>query len=165
MYKSGLLLIFSLFTTQILLAQHSGMGTPSMTPKGMVEEVEEPSETHVFEFDHPVLMGCDDAEMTEVEKLTCTVEKMNTFFATYMHYPEKAKKAKVEGGVIVSYIVKTDGSIDEIKVLDDIGKGCGAEAKRLVNLMNTLDYKWVPANENSEIIETKVYAEVPFNIN
>ena len=140
--------LFIVISIQFSIAQHSGLGSTVDEPK----------------INHPVLDGCNDENLSENEKLLCTVEKMNFFFERYMAYPEKAMKAKLEGAVIVSYVVQKDGRVKEVKVMDDIGKGCGREAERLVKLMNSLDYKWVPSNPNEEFEETRVFAEVPFQL-
>jgi protein TonB len=56
------------------------------------------------------------------------------------------KVKKLVGKVYVSYVVEKDGSIDEVKVLKDIGYGTGEEAIRVLNNSP----KWIPAEQNGE---------------
>lgn len=56
------------------------------------------------------------------------------------------KVKKLVGKVYVSYVVEKDGSIDEIKVIKDLGFGTGEEAIRVLNNSP----KWIPAEQNGE---------------
>ncbi len=48
-------------------------------------------------------------------------------------YPDRARKAGIEGRVIVQFIVTEDGSIEDPRVIRGIGGGCDEEAVRAVN--------------------------------
>ena len=67
----------------------------------------------------------------------------------YKFIGENYKTPKVEklaGKVYVTFIVEKDGSIDEIKVLRDIGYGTGKEAIRVLELSP----KWLPGEQNGQ---------------
>lgn len=57
-----------------------------------------------------------------------------------LHYPIEASKKKISGVVALQFIVNTDGSISDVRILKEIGGGCGEEAKRVVESMP----KWIP---------------------
>lgn len=69
------------------------------------------------------------------------------FIYTNIHYPSVARENGVEGNVVVQFVVNTDGSVTDYKVIRDIGGGCGEEAVRVVSLMNTLSEKWIPGKQ------------------
>lgn len=54
------------------------------------------------------------------------------YLAANLNYPEPAKTNKVEGRVILSFIVEKDGKISDIKVLRGVGSGLDEEAVRVV---------------------------------
>ena len=50
----------------------------------------------------------------------------------YMRYPEIAKKAGVEGLVMVAALIGKDGKVEDIRVEKSIGAGCDEEAVRVI---------------------------------
>jgi len=86
----------------------------------------------------PRFPGCEEADMSTVEKTNCAKEKMLDYIYTNLSYPEAARDAKVEGIVVVQFVVDIDGSIDDAKIVREIGGGCGAAALDIVTGMNKL---------------------------
>ena len=64
------------------------------------------------------------------------------FLKDNVKYPAEAKTAKTKGTVIVSFIVEKSGALTNIEVAYGIGKGCDAEALRVVRKMP----KWYPGS-------------------
>lgn len=62
-------------------------------------------------------------------------KELITYFMDNINYPEQARKSQIEGTVVVQFIVDTDGSIRDAKVVREIGGGCDEEALRVVNSM------------------------------
>lgn len=56
------------------------------------------------------------------------------------------KVEKLAGKVFISFVIEKDGSIDEIRVLRDIGYGTGKEAIRVLKLCP----KWIPGEQNGK---------------
>ncbi len=78
----------------------------------------------------PVFKRCDNSNKGKEEK--CTNEKIFWFLKNRLEYPEAALQNSVEGTVVVSFVVERDGSITDVKALNDIGGNCAKEAVRLV---------------------------------
>ena len=57
----------------------------------------------------------------------------------------------LKGKVIISFVVEKDGSLNDIKVLRDIGYGTGIEAIRVLSLSP----KWTPAEQNGQHVRCK----------
>ncbi|MBO7540440.1 MAG: energy transducer TonB, partial [Bacteroidales bacterium] len=74
-----------------------------------------------------------------------------------LNYPEKAKAEKITGKVYVSFVVEKDGSISNVKVLRDIGYGCGEEAVRVVKAMP----RWKPGMQRGKNV--RVQYTLPLN--
>ena len=79
------------------------------------------------------------------------------FLAQNVKYPAEARENNVQGRVIVSFIVETDGTLSIFKILRDLGAGTGAEAVRVL----ALSPKWSPGFQNGH--KVRVAYSVPIN--
>lgn len=79
------------------------------------------------------------------------------FISKTMVYPASAKENGVEGKVVVSFVVKTDGTIGNIKIKRMVDPDLEAEAIRIVKKMP----KWNPAVKDGKVVESIV--DFPFN--
>ena len=57
-------------------------------------------------------------------------------------------------------MVEKDGSLSNIKVLRDIGGGCGAEVLRLVKLMPNL----IPGKQNGKVVRCQYNLPINFSL-
>jgi protein TonB len=83
------------------------------------------------------------------------------FLVNNLSYPEIAKRAGVEGKVILSFIVDKSGKIKDVEVLKGIGAGCDEEAMRVINSMPN----WNPGKQNGKPVITKLNIPVVFKLN
>jgi len=60
-----------------------------------------------------------------------------------LQYPEEAVKNKIEGRVHLRFLIKSDGSVDDVAVVKGLYPACDSEAVRIVKLMP----KWIPGKE------------------
>ncbi|SNR32007.1 energy transducer TonB [Hymenobacter mucosus] len=69
-------------------------------------------------------------------------EAMYAFIAKELKYPIMARRNRIQGQCIVSFTLNTDGTMSGIKLVKNIGGGCGEEALRVVRLLkfNKPDY-------------------------
>ena len=84
-------------------------------------------------------------------------EGLVNYLVENLNYPEKAKAKKITGKVYVSFVVEKDGSISNVKVLRDIGYGCGEEAMRVVKAMP----RWKPGMQRGKNV--RVQYTLPLN--
>lgn len=87
--------------------------------------------------------------------------ELKKFLAKAIKYPENAKAAGIEGDVVVSFIVNTNGTIEEAKIIRDIGGGCGKEALRVIKGMPS----WKPGSQNGKAVRVKFTLPIKFRIN
>lgn len=83
-----------------------------------------------------------------------TKEMMN-FILTNLKYPVKAAKKKVEGRVIVRFVVSETGEIRDAEIVKSLNKECDAEAIRVVNAMPN----WTPGYIDGKAVP--VYYTLP----
>jgi TonB family protein len=77
------------------------------------------------------------------------------FLDSLITYPRKAFDEGIQGKVLISFIVETDGSLTDIKVLRGIGGGCDEAAIQAVEAMP----KWIPGKKDS--IPVRVLFNLP----
>jgi periplasmic protein TonB len=88
-------------------------------------------------------------------------QELMSFFANNLCYPEIAKRAGVEGKVVLSFIVDKSGKIIDVEILKGIGAGCDEEAMRVINSMPN----WNPGKQNGKPVLTKLKIPVVFKLN
>lgn len=77
-----------------------------------------------------------------------------------VNYPKEAKNQKIEGRVIVSFIVEKDGSISEVHPLTAVHPLLDKEAMRLVNEMP----RWKPGTEKGKAVRVSFALPVSFKL-
>ena len=85
---------------------------------------------------------------------------MIDFLQTNMKYPKDAEKQKVEGRVLVMFIVETDGSVSDVKVARNVFPSLDEEAVRVVEAMP----KWIPGKEKGKAVRVKYTLPVVFRL-
>ena len=67
-----------------------------------------------------------------------------------IRYPDEAVKNKIEGRVILRFVIKSDGSIDDITVVKSLDPACDQEAIRVVKMMPN----WIPGKQDGNPVDT-----------
>ena len=73
-------------------------------------------------------------------------------------YPKKAREDKVQGTVIVGFVVDKDGKLDDISIIKGVDKLLDKEALKLVKDMP----QWVPAKQNGVPVAARHSISVEF---
>ena len=82
------------------------------------------------------------------------------FLRQNVNYPEQAKKDSIEGRVVVGFVIDTDGSITEPKVVRSVHPLLDAEALRVVKLMP----KWEPGYQGDSVVRVRYNLPVTFKM-
>lgn len=88
------------------------------------------------------------------------LEALSKYLSENIKYPQLAKENNIEGRVFVSFVVEKDGRVGNIKILRDIGGGCGAEAVRVVKSMP----RWKPGKQRGKPVRSQFNLPVNFNL-
>ena len=83
-----------------------------------------------------------------------------SFLNENIKYPPKAAQDRVEGKVIVQFMVKKTGKIDKVKVLRSVRKDLDDEAVRVVKMMPD----FIPAKQNGEVADMPYTIPVSFKL-
>ena len=82
------------------------------------------------------------------------------FLAKNIKYPVAAQQAKIEGRVIVQFVVERDGSISDIHTVRSVSPELDAEAIRVVSLMP----KWNPGKQRGKAVAVKYTMPIMFRL-
>lgn len=59
-------------------------------------------------------------------------DKLENYIQKNLRYPKAAKDANIEGKVVVEFLIQTNGSLSDFKIVESLGYGCDEEAIRLL---------------------------------
>ncbi len=110
----------------------------------------------------PAFPGCDKLEGKALQD--CSKQKMMSFIMENLKYPKDAEEGNVEGKCVVEFVVEKDGSLSNIEVIRDIGAGCGDASRAVVEKMNDLEDKWLPARQRGKLVRVKYTIPIQFKL-
>jgi protein TonB len=82
------------------------------------------------------------------------------FLRTNIRYPDAAVKARIEGVVMVVFVIEPNGTLSKIEVSKGIGGGCDEEAIRVVKAMPL----WEPGRRSGRAVRVLVRMPIVFKI-
>ena len=126
---------------------------PKEEPK--VEEQEEPPEA-VDMYDEPV----DIRVVEDLPQFPGGAVEFMKWLTRNLKYPSNAQQRKVQGRVVAQFIVNTDGSISDLKLVEFLDAQCDREALRVLRMMP----KWQPGVMNAKPCRTKVCIPIVFKL-
>ena len=114
----------------------------------------------------------DDSTVSDKEKVYHqVVEQQPSFpggreelfkYLTYnVKYPIDAAKNKIEGRVLVTFVVEHDGSISNVNVANSVYPSLDKESIRVVRGMS----KWIPGKVNGKTVRVKYTIPITFRLN
>jgi TonB family protein len=83
------------------------------------------------------------------------------FLVAQLRYPQVAKESGIQGTVYVSFIVESDGSVSNVRVLMGVGGGLDEESVRVVKLMP----KWIPGKCDGTPVRVQFNMPIRFTLN
>jgi len=113
----------------------------------------------------PANLGADESHTHVVtpDEPARPVGGTDAFFAWVqenLRYPALARQRKVEGRVMVEFVVQKDGSLTEAKLVKRLGSGCDEEALRLLKAAP----KWNPARYKGQAMRQKMVLPIVFQL-
>lgn len=146
---------YKLYTAQDKPAKQTRLPAPIADEAGEIFKVTDQM---------PRFPGCEDIAGTDVEKKQCADKKMLEYVYEKLLYPAEARAAGLEGTVVITFVVEADGRISDAQIVRDIGKGCGMEARRVVNLMKEEGIRWIPGHKHGKPVRVQFNMPVKFKL-
>ena len=85
---------------------------------------------------------------------------MQNYLATNVQYPLEAQEKGIQGRVICQFIINTDGTVSDVKVMRNVDKLLEAEAIRVIENMP----KWNPGIKDNKIVRVKYTLPITFRL-
>ena len=85
---------------------------------------------------------------------------MNEYIYANQQYPANALKEKIQGRVMAQFIVNTDGSLTDIKIIGSLHPSLDAEAMRLIKNMP----RWSPAIYKGQVTQLEYAVPITFKL-
>mgnify|MGYP006163325591 CR=1 FL=1 len=148
MKNTFLTIIFSVFST-LIWSQNNNLNQTDKDEKVIIKIIEE----------DPIFPGCEDVDSKE--RKNCFIQKINEHIQKNYNYPEKARKKKITGKVIVSFVINNEGEIKSIMARGPKnGEILEEEARRIISLLP----KMKPATQRGEPVNISYSIPINFNL-
>ena len=96
----------------------------------------------------------------EMPKFPGGLQEAMVFIGKNIKYPVEAQQAKIEGRVIVRFVVGRDGSVSDVEVMRGVSPELDAEAVRVVSMMP----KWIPGKQRGKAVAVKYTMPIMFRL-
>ncbi len=151
-------MILSFFTFLILVIptiQAQNHPPPPVAEETLVKEV------FVVVEEMPVFPGCEEVEDRR-KRSNCSDKKFLQYLYKEIEYPAEAAAQNITGTVVLQFIVLKDGTVSDVKVLRDIGGGCGQAAKKVIESLNEKGTKFIPGKQRGVAVNVRLNQAIKF---
>ena len=130
--------------------------TDDVKEKAVTEKADE-AEVIVQE---PATKGEAFAVVEQMPEFPGGMKELMTYLKDNIKYPKAAQDKKVQGRVIVQFVVEKDGTPTEFNVLRSVDPDLDAEALRVLGGMP----KWKPGMQKGQVVRVKYTVPVTFRL-
>ena len=131
------------------------------------DEVEEHSSTlgKIYKKNKNVAKGqlSEEVSFDEIEQMPSYpggIYSLMEYLSNNIHYPEECVKQKIEGRVLIEFVVEKDGSITSLIVKQPVHPLLDEEALRVISIMP----RWFPATTKDQNIRVKYTVPITFRL-
>ncbi len=118
--------------------------------------IEDEDEIFVAVGQMPLFGGCKDR--------ACSDEKLIRYLQDNLKYPTIARENGIEGRVTIQFVIEKDGKVSDVRILHDIGGGCGTVALKVVENMNNLAISWQPGLQRGKPVRVRYTLPATFKL-
>lgn len=111
----------------------------------------------------PYFAGCENISRElsrSKDKRACADANLAKYLLKNVIFPDSAREKGIRGTVYVSFIIRKSGEVADVKILNDIGGGCGIVAKRAVEKMPF----WEAAIHKEQKVDVQLTVPIKFEI-
>ena len=87
-------------------------------------------------------------------------EGLSKFISEFIQYPVRAKQEGIQGRILCAFIVRKDGTISNLEVINGLDNDLDNEALRVLSMMP----KWSPGIDNKKPVSVKCILPIDFKI-
>lgn len=146
--------IIALVFLSFVVKDTSPSQVENISPVNMAIEMVKDTTRDVYKLvdEMPRFPGCEDMLTTRESIEECSRGKLLEYIYGNVKYPESARKAGIEGMVVAQFIILTDGTVDDIKIIRKLGYGLDEETMRVIKGMNDLPERWIPGKMDGKAV-------------
>lgn len=85
---------------------------------------------------------------------------LGRFISEFLRYPSRAREEGVQGRILCSFIIRKDGTVSNVEVIDGLHNELDNEALRVLSMMP----KWTPGKNDNENVSVKCILPIDFTI-
>ncbi len=131
--------------------------------KAMAQQpAEEQDSVLTFAEEMPRFPGCEIPDSSLAFRQKCAEAVLMDYMYRRLVYPKEAYEQGIEGTVVASFVVHTDGSLSDVKILRDIGGGCGEEVLNILKGMQEEGIRWRPGYHKGKPVPVRFNLPVRF---
>ncbi|MFK7772994.1 MAG: energy transducer TonB [Saprospiraceae bacterium] len=108
----------------------------------------------------PSFGTCKYNEMSKEEYKKCSDVALLQYFAQHIKYPSRARENRIEGKVIMRFVINENGDVQDAKVLRGVAGGCSEEALRVLSNMP----KWKAGRHGGRNVKVNFTLPVSFKL-
>lgn len=97
----------------------------------------------------------------EVPQFPGGYESLIRFLNTNLNYPKEAREQRLQGQLVISFVVEENGEISSAIIVHGIGGGCDEEAIRVIESMPA----WEPAIKDEKPVRVLFNMPITFRLN
>ena len=101
-----------------------------------------------------------DVEIEQLPTFPGGVYSLVDYLSANIHYPVECEKAKIEGRVLIEFVVENDGSITSLVVKKSVHPLLDQEALRVISQMP----RWFPATSDKGTVRVKYTVPINFKL-
>jgi hypothetical protein len=94
----------------------------------------------------------------------CAESYLMQLLAQNIRYPETARSQNIAGTVVAGFIVERNGRMNQLRILKDIGGGCGEEALRVLQALDSIGLRWQPAVNTGQTVRMRSVIPIRFRL-
>jgi TonB family protein len=94
----------------------------------------------------------------------CAESYLMQLLAQNIRYPESARSQSIQGTVVAGFIVEQNGRMNQLRILKDIGAGCGEEALRVLQALDSIGLRWKPAMNAGQAVRMRSVIPIRFRL-
>lgn len=106
------------------------------------------------------VLPLDSVALREFPEFPGGIPSLIQFIRDNLNYPPSARDKGIEGRVVLSFDVKTDGELTNFEVIQGIGAGCEEEVIRIAQKMP----RWKPGTVDGKAVAVNYFLPVSFKL-
>ncbi len=87
-------------------------------------------------------------------------EGLGKFISEYIKYPSRAKDEGIQGRILCSFIIRKDGAVSNLEVINGLDNDLDNEALRVLSMMP----KWTPGKNDNKVVSVKCILPIDFTL-